>query len=137
MCVMVETNPQDNDMGIGIITDWDPFCTKDNVWQENIGRFKLNDPFYSVIKEDGTTAYIPQGKTLINSKKFILKKKHTSIILPGQIIGPDLTPTITNNIKIGIDFNTFNGTYYTANKKKQEKYPEDEDFKNHFYFLLI
>lgn len=72
---MVETNPQDNDMGIGIITDWDPFCTKDNVWQENIGRFKLNDPFYSVIKEDGTTAYIPQGKTLINSKKFILSKK--------------------------------------------------------------
>lgn len=66
---MVETNPQDNDMGIGIITNWDPFCTKDNVWQENIGRFKLNDPFYSVIKEDGTTAYIPQGKTLINSNK--------------------------------------------------------------------
>jgi hypothetical protein len=64
MRVLIETHPEERSMGLCVITEWDDFCTKDNLWQQNIGRFNLNHPFYSFIKEDGSEAYIAQGKNL-------------------------------------------------------------------------
>jgi hypothetical protein len=69
------------------------------------------------------------------SKISYFQKNHTSIILLEQIIGPDLTPTITTNSKTGIDFNTFNGTYYIANKKIKKNIQKMKILKTIFMFF--
>jgi hypothetical protein len=70
MCVLIETTPEEQNIGLCVITDWDGFCAEQDNWQKYIGKCDLNSPFYKIIKEDGSYGYIPEGNNFVdNSKK--------------------------------------------------------------------
>jgi hemimethylated DNA binding protein len=62
MVVFLQRDPDGYRLGNGVIIDWDDYCAREHMWQENIGKFDLKRPFYSILKEDGTEIYISEGK---------------------------------------------------------------------------
>lgn len=69
MCVLIETTPEEQNIGLCVITDWDGFCAEQDNWQKYIGKCDLNSPFYKIIKEDGSYGYIPEGNNFVDHSK--------------------------------------------------------------------
>lgn len=53
-----------------VISDWHPTCKASIEWQRQMNvenlRMQANQPFYSVLVEDGSKRYVAQGELLIN-----------------------------------------------------------------------
>ncbi|XP_065324802.1 F-box only protein 21-like isoform X1 [Gordionus sp. m RMFG-2023] len=95
---------------ICVIISWDPFCRASEEWKRQMGVNKLQEngeyqPFYHVLVKDGTTRYAAQENL-------------TFAPAPCFITHPD----------IGMYFEEYKGSHYTANLRKKMEYPEDEDF---------
>ncbi|XP_075034618.1 F-box only protein 21 isoform X2 [Mixophyes fleayi] len=93
----------------GVIFGWDPMCMMPPDWIENLALYPLpdgaNQPFYSVLLEDGSCSYVAQENL----------EPHPA---PGRILHPD----------IDLYFSEFAGNHYIASKELQLQYPEDLDF---------
>ncbi|XP_072272048.1 F-box only protein 21 [Pyxicephalus adspersus] len=94
-----------------VIFSWDPLCMMPPDWMENLDLYNLtkgiNQPFYSVLLDDGTCNYVSQEDL----------EPHPS---PAEISHPD----------VSLYFSEFAGNHYIANKELQLQYPEDADLIN-------
>ncbi len=54
-----------------------------------------------------------------------------------KIVGINSHPQEMHDDIIGAHFESFNGYYYEGNHMKRQNYPEDEGYKNLFFFQLI
>ncbi|KAM9330908.1 F-box only protein 21 [Gastrophryne carolinensis] len=92
-----------------VIFGWDSLCTMPPDWIQNMDAHHLcqgaNQPFYSVLVDDGTCSYVAQEDLEI----------HPS---PKEISHQDLA----------LYFSGYAGNHYIANKKLQLEYPEDAEF---------
>ncbi|KAM4707993.1 F-box only protein 21 [Discoglossus pictus] len=94
-----------------VIFGWDPVCMMPPDWIENmvlqngVLQHGANQPFYSVLLEEGSCSYVAQENL----------EHHPC---PAEIRHPD----------IGLYFSEFAGTHYVANEELQLRYPEDREF---------
>ncbi|KAK2588852.1 hypothetical protein KPH14_001721 [Odynerus spinipes] len=66
--------------------------------------YGYDQPFYSMLLDDGSSCYVPQENLLLSSK-----------------------PKWINHCEIGRYFCHFNKTHYVPNEKTSEEYPEDKE----------
>ncbi|KAI4462321.1 hypothetical protein MML48_5g00018399 [Holotrichia oblita] len=92
-----------------VICDWHPTCMATIDWQKQMNveklRFAGNQPFYSVLVEDGSKRYVAQE----------------------NLETTDDTGFLYLNEDIGRHFSHFFQTHYVPNAEKEKEYPEDSE----------
>ena len=94
-------------LGLCVITEWETFCAKELYWQKTIGKFNLNNPLYSVIHENGTEAYLSEGKSFKQIQIKTSQKRQSS-----SKINRWHRTKIINHGNLGANFQEYNGIYY-------------------------